>query len=191
MKCGIRYNDNIDTSLAKKFLSDIFQNQEELNYIINKFSLCLEGYNREQIITFAYGKSASNGKSYMMERMRYIMGDYAGTFPVTLLTNKMKNAGDANSSLINFNKKRFMYCSEPESGAKLNTNFIKSLSGDKIKSRKLYAEKEININPSYKIFVCCNVLPNFDSHDEGIFFNLFFIFFYFSWIIAKFSFILC
>ena len=50
-----------------------------------------------------------------------LLGDYSNTFPVNMLTNKMKAAGDANSTLIEF-KKRFMYCSEPEAKAKLNTN---------------------------------------------------------------------
>ena len=168
MKCGFEYNKNIDTTLALKYLSDVFPDKEELEYVLNKFSLCLEGYNREQMITFSYGFNASNGKSYTMERLRDIMGDYAGTFPVTLLTNKMKNAGDANSSLVKFNKKRFMYCSEPEAGSKLNTNFVKVLTGDKVSVRGLYADKEIEMYPSYKIFICCNTLPDFDTYDEGI-----------------------
>lgn len=168
MKCGIKYNENIDSELGLKFMSDIFPDKEECEYSINKLTLCLEGFNREQMITFSYGFSASNGKSYLMERIKQIMGDYAGTFPVTLLTNKMKGAGEANSSLVNFNKKRFMYCSEPEANSKLNTNFVKVLTGDKITARAVYAEKEIEIYPSYKIFICCNMLPNFDTYDEGI-----------------------
>ena len=168
MKCGIEYNEKINTNLALDFLSDIFPEKDECEYTINKLVLCLEGFNREQMITFCYGITASNGKSYLMERMKQIMGDYAGTFPVTLLTNKMKGAGEANSSLVSFNKKRFMYCSEPEANSKLNTNFVKVLTGDKITARAVYAEKEIEIYPSYKMFICCNMLPNFDTYDEGI-----------------------
>ena len=74
----------------------------------------------------------------------------------------------ANSSLGDFLNKRFMYCSEPESGSKLNTNMVKQLTGDTIKTRNLYQEKDIEIKPTYNIFICCNTLPNFDSYDEGI-----------------------
>ena len=168
MKCGFEYSKEIDTSLALKYLSDVFPDKEERDYTVNKFSLILEGYNREQMIAFSYGYTASNGKSYTMDRIRDAMGDYAGTFPVTLLTNKMKGAGEANSSLIKFNNKRFMYCSEPEANSKLNTNFVKVLTGDKITARAVYAEKEIEMYPSYKIFICCNTLPDFDTYDEGI-----------------------
>lgn len=172
MKCGVdfdtEHNKDEDVSLAMEVLSGIFPDSDELEFALNRFCLCLEGYNREQMITFAYGYTASNGKSYLMERLRQALGDYAGTFPVTLLTGKMKGAGEANSSLIEFNKKRFMYCSEPEAGSKLNTNYVKLLTGDKIKARGLYSDKEKEISPTYKIFVCCNALPNFDVYDEGI-----------------------
>jgi phage/plasmid-associated DNA primase len=168
MKCGVPFEENIDTTLALEVLEGIFPDVEEREYAMNKFALCLEGYNREQMITFNYSHTASNGKSFIMERLRQALGDYSGTFPVTLLTGKMKGAGETNSSLIDFNKKRFMYCSEPEAGAKLNTNYVKLLTGDRIKARGLYSERDMEISPTYKIYVCCNTLPNFDVYDEGI-----------------------
>lgn len=173
MKCGVPFAGDSDgdpesEGLAMEVLKGIFPEPEELQFALNRFCLCLEGYNREQMITFAYGYTASNGKSYLMERLRQALGDYSGTFPVTLLTGKMKGAGEANSSLVEFNKKRFMYCSEPEAGSKLNTNYVKLLTGDKIKARGLYSDKEKEISPTYKMFVCCNALPNFDVYDEGI-----------------------
>lgn len=168
MKCGIDYNPSCDTSLAETILEGIFPNDDERSFMMTKLALCLEGFNREQALMFNYGFSASNGKSFLMERFRFILGDYGGSFPVTLLTNKMKGAGEANSSLIEFLNKRFLYCSEPESGSKLNTNMIKQLTGDIIKTRGLYTTKEQEIQPTFKLFVCCNNLPNFDSYDEGI-----------------------
>jgi P4 family phage/plasmid primase-like protien len=168
MKCGVPYDENADTSLVQEMLKGVFPDDAEREYALNKFALCLEGYNREQMITFNYAYTASNGKSFIMERLRQVLGDYGGTFPVTLLTGKMKGAGEANSSLIDFNKKRFMYCSEPEAGAKLNTNFVKLLTGDKVKGRGLYSAREIEMSPTWKLFVNCNVLPNFDVYDEGI-----------------------
>jgi P4 family phage/plasmid primase-like protien len=168
MKCGVPYDKDADTSLAREVLTGIFPDEEEREYALCKFALCLEGYNREQMITFCYSHTASNGKSYIMERLRQALGDYSGTFPVTMLTGKMKGAGETNSSLVDFNKKRFMYCSEPEAGAKLNTNFVKLLTGDRIKARGLYSDKDIEISPTYNIYICCNTLPNFDVYDEGI-----------------------
>ena len=168
MVCKYPYSDEYNTELAEKFLKDIFPVDEEYVYALCKFALVLEGMNREQSITFNYGFTASNGKSFLMERINNLLGDYSNTFPVNLLTSKMKAAGEANSTLIEFKNKRFMYCSEPEAKAKLNTNFTKMLTGDVIKARGLYSVDDECIKPTYDIFVCCNALPAFDTYDEGI-----------------------
>jgi P4 family phage/plasmid primase-like protien len=168
MVCGVEYKPGTDTKLAESVIESIFPNAVERQYSIYRLSLCLDAHNREQAITFNYGYTASNGKSFLMERMCNVLGDYSDSFTSNLLTSKMRSVGEANVSLINFKNKRFMYCSEPESGSKLNTNFIKLLTGDVIKARGLYSNKEESIQPSFKIFVCCNELPSFDSYDEGI-----------------------
>lgn len=167
MKCNMNFEEK-DTTLAEEILKSTFQDSCERNYMINRLALCLEGFNREQTITFNYGFTASNGKSFLMERIKTIFGDYSGTFPVNMLTSKMRAVGDTNSTLLDFNNKRFLYCSEPESGSKLNINYIKSMTGDILKARGLYDKKEIDIYPSYHLFVCCNVLPLLDGNDNGI-----------------------
>jgi P4 family phage/plasmid primase-like protien len=168
MKCGIDYNDNYNTELTWSILNDLFPNEEELEFVLAKLALCLEGYNREQKITFNYGYTASNGKSFLMEIVKDTLGDYADIFPVTVVTGKMKQAGDTNSTLSAFKNKRFLYCSEPEAGLKINSNYIKTLTGDTIKVRGMYSVSDEEIKPSYKMFMCCNTLPNFDTYDEGI-----------------------
>jgi P4 family phage/plasmid primase-like protien len=168
MKCKFDYDPNYSTDLVLQILSDLFPEEDEREFALSKLALALEGYNREQKITFNYGYTASNGKSFIMELMNNILGDYSDSFPVTTLTGKMKDAGEANSTVSGFRNKRFLYCSEPEAGAKINSNYIKTLTGDTIKVRKLYSVDDIEINPTYKIFMCCNALPNFDTYDEGI-----------------------
>ena len=165
--CGVKYDIHTDISLANEIFEGIFQVEEERNYMINRLSLCLEGDNREQTITFNYGYKASNGKSFLMELVKKMFGDYGGVFDDTLVMNKKRGAADANTALMNFKNKRFMYCSEPEAGNKLNTNFIKSLTGDVITTRGLYKDL-IEIKPTYNIFMCCNILVQLDAYDEGI-----------------------
>jgi P4 family phage/plasmid primase-like protien len=168
MKCGVDYSNDYNTDLTWSILNDMFPNPEECDFVVCKLALCLEGYNREQKITFNYGYTASNGKSFLMEITKSTLGDYADIFPVTVVTGKMKQAGDTNSTLSAFKNKRFLYCSEPEAGLKINSNYIKTLTGDTIKVRGLYSISDEEINPTYKMFMCCNTLPNFDTYDEGI-----------------------
>ncbi len=167
MKCNMDYNENTDTTLAETILNDIFPSKDEYEYAINVFSLCIYGKNLKQKMTMNYGFTASNGKSFLMERLKNAFGDYGDLFNVNLLTSRNKNAGDANSTLINFKNKRFLYCSEPETNQVLNINLVKTLTGDTIKARGLYDKNETLIKPTYQMFMCCNVLPKPDNEDDG------------------------
>jgi P4 family phage/plasmid primase-like protien len=168
MKCGVSYDPDFDCTLAQSYLNDVFPIEEEREYALNRFSLALYGENKEQTFTLNYGFSASNGKSFLMENLDDMFGDYGDSFPSSLLTSKMKDAGDANSTLKGFMGKRFMYASEPEAGRKANANLIKQLTADRIKTRGNYDVSDTKINPTYSIFVNCNALLNFDTYDEGL-----------------------
>lgn len=166
MKCGVEFSMEYDTTLADEFLKGIFQQDDERIYALNSLCLSLEGFNRYQTITFDYGYLASNGKSYLMDRMKCTLKDYSGTFPVNMLTSKMKSAGDANTALMAFYKKRHMYCSEPEAGSKINVNIMKLITGDPFEARELF-KGNVTINPTFDVRLCCNVLPNLDTYDRG------------------------
>lgn len=166
--CKYVYDDTIDILLAENFLKDYFPLQEDYQYVLDLLSLCLEGRNRTQQFNICYGFSASNGKSFLMERLFNIFNDYSNTFPVNMITSKMREAGNANVDLINFKYKRFMYCSEPEANSKFNTNLLKQLTGDTITARKNYSNEIAKIKPTYNLFICCNRLPELDLYDEGI-----------------------
>jgi P4 family phage/plasmid primase-like protien len=168
MKCKYNYDIDLDTKLAEKLLKDYFPIQEDFQYVLDLLSLCLEGRNRTQQFIICYGFSASNGKSFLMERLFNIFNEYSNTFPVNMITSKMRDAGNANVDLINFKNKRFMYSSEPEANCKFNTNLLKQLTGDTITARKNYSNEIEKIKPTYNLFICCNRLPELDLYDEGI-----------------------
>jgi P4 family phage/plasmid primase-like protien len=168
MKCKYSYDIDTDTSIGEKLLSDYFSSQEEYEYVLDLLTLCLEGANRYQQFTICYGFSACNGKSFLMERLTNCFNDYGNTFSVNMLTGKSREAGSSYVELINFNKKRFMYCSEPEANSKFNANSLKQFTGDTVTARKNHSNEIERIKPTYNIFVCCNRLPEMDLYDGGI-----------------------
>ncbi len=168
MCCKYSYSEIIESgNLAEEMLRNMFLTEADYIYTLKRLSNCLYGRNKEQTFTINYGFSASNGKSNLMERVKNALGDYGDVFQNKLITTKTCKANEANESLLDFNKKRFLYCSEPEADARLNVNFIKELTGDEIKVRGLYS-RNITMKPSYNIFICCNRLPTLDSYDAGI-----------------------
>jgi P4 family phage/plasmid primase-like protien len=166
--CYYPFNPETQTTLAETLLRDYFPNDIDYQYVLDLLTLCLEGTNRFQQFTICYGFSASNGKSFLMDRLFSILGDYSNTFPVNMLTNKMREAGNANVDLIHFKNKRFMYFSEPEANSKFNTNLLKQMTGDTITARKNHSNDIEKIKPTYNLFICCNRLPELDNYDEGI-----------------------
>jgi phage/plasmid-associated DNA primase len=69
------YDEKFDYSLAEKTIKDIFPDNECYDYAMKIFAKSLIG-NDEQQVTINYGYTASNGKSFLMERLNETFGDY-------------------------------------------------------------------------------------------------------------------
>ena len=115
------------------------------------------GIREEKFITATGG--GRNGKGLITENFTYLLGPYAQTMHLSLLTQPIK-AG-ANTELRNLHKKRFIVASEPDEGSfeQLRSSNIKKLTGDENhNARGLYSDDD-----KTKIFSTivmeCNKLP--------------------------------
>lgn len=65
--------------------------------------------------------------------------------------------------------KRVIIASEPEKGKKINTGFMKFMTGnDPIRGRGLYEKEEYEYEPQFKMILLCNDIPEMDANDEGV-----------------------
>lgn len=148
------------------FFAKIYPNEELRKYCLTLFSACLEGTNREQLFYVMAG-TGGNGKSKVIDLMTKTFGEYQETLPVTALTRKRADAGNANPELIPIKDKRFVSMVEPEEGEKINTSFMKQLTGgDIMKARGLYKDQDQFVVMA-RIFMSCNDLPPVSSMDDG------------------------
>ena len=154
MKCGVEYDSTYDTSQTISFLREIFTDPEEYEYALNRLCLALDGSGGNKVLTFNYGPTASNGKSFLMETMYCALGDYADHFPNYLLTTKQ--CDPLQKDILSLHKKRFVYCGDPEVNKKINTKMIKCITQHNHKIKNV-------VPPTFSIFVCCNTLPKLDS----------------------------
>ena len=148
------------------FMNKLFPIKEVNSYMYEHLASCLIGTNKNQTFNVYHG-SGSNGKSILADLMSFVLGDYKGTVPITLVTEKRNTIGGTSSEIIQLKGIRYAVMQEPTKGVKLNEGIMKELTGgDPIQGRALYSESE-TFEPQFKLVVCTNNLFDIESNDDG------------------------
>jgi putative DNA primase/helicase len=99
--------------------------------------------------------------------MSHALGEYKGTVPITLVTEKRNAIGGTSSEIIQLKGIRYAVMQEPSKDTKINEGIMKELTGgDPVQGRALYCESEI-FEPQFKLVVCTNTLFDIASNDDG------------------------
>ena len=148
------------------FMNKLFPIPELNKYMWNHLASCLIGSNKNQTFNVYHG-SGSNGKSILADVMSAVLGDYKGTVPITLVTEKRNAIGGTSSEIMQLKGIRYAVMNEPSKGMKLNEGIMKELTGgDPIQGRALYSESE-TFEPQFNLVVCTNNLFDIESNDDG------------------------
>jgi P4 family phage/plasmid primase-like protien len=165
----INYKDEKYTDFTNQILSFIEQLYpiNELNkYMWDHLASCLIGTNTNQTFNI-YKGSGSNGKSRLMELMTHTLGDYKGTVPITLITEKRTIIGGTSSEIMQLKGVRYAVMQEPSKGLRINEGILKELvGGDPLQGRSLYCQSEV-FQPQFTLVCCANVDFDFYSTDDG------------------------
>ena len=171
---GVNYVEyNPENPEIKKISDDILSFMEKLfpiaelnRYMWDHLASCLIGTNMNQTFNVYFG-SGSNGKSILTDLMTQTLGEYKGTVPITLVTEKRNNIGGTSSEIMQLKGIRYAVMQEPTKGVKLNEGIMKELTGgDPIQGRALYCESE-TFEPQFNLVVCTNNLFEIGSNDDG------------------------
>ena len=151
---------------VESFMNKLFPIQDLNRYMWDHLASCLIGSNKNQTFNVYHG-SGSNGKSILADLMSVTLGEYKGTVPITLVTEKRGLIGGTSDEVLKLKGKRYAVMQEPSKGVKLNEGIMKELTGgDPIQARGLYSESEI-FEPQFNLVVCTNNLFDIDSNDDG------------------------
>jgi phage/plasmid-associated DNA primase len=135
-------------------------------YLMTLLSTCLAGSISEESF-YVFTGSGANGKSKLMELMKYALGDLFKPMDILVLVGKRTSSSAATPELAD--KKGIRVCpfDEPKATDEINTGFMKIFTGgDVITARALFKEP-IYFKPQFKPFLLCNHLPNIKSDDDG------------------------
>jgi len=148
------------------FMEQLFPVEELRKYMWEHLASTLIGTNENQTFNI-YSGSGRNGKSILVLLMSKVLGDYKGTVPVTLITQKRPTIGGTSSEVIALKGTRYAVMQEPSKGDKINEGIMKELTGgDPLQGRALYANSEVFI-PQFKLVCCLNQLFDIESQDDG------------------------
>ena len=99
--------------------------------------------------------------------MALVLGDYKGTVPISLITQKRGSIGGVSPEIAQLMGKRYAVMQEPTKGDKINEGIMKEITGgDPITGRLLFKDS-ITFTPQFKLSVCTNNLFDINSNDNG------------------------
>lgn len=148
------------------FMEKLFPIPELNQYMWDHMASCLIGTNKNQTFNVYHG-SGSNGKSILADLMGVTLGEYKGTVPITLVTEKRGLIGGTSDEVLKLKGVRYAVMQEPSKNVQLNEGIMKELTGgDPIQARGLYSESEI-FEPQFNLVVCTNNLFDINSNDDG------------------------
>jgi P4 family phage/plasmid primase-like protien len=163
----IPYDNNDEYSRQiKDFIEKIQPEKDMRKYLLTLLSTCLAGSICEESFYVLTG-SGANGKSKLMELMKYTMGDLFKPMDIMVLVGKRTSSSSATPELADKKGIRICPFDEPKATDEINTGFMKIFTGgDQITARALFKEP-IYFKPQFKPFLLCNHLPNIKADDDG------------------------
>jgi len=148
------------------FIRQLFPNEDLYKYMFQHLASILVGTNENQTFNI-YTGSGRNGKSKLVDLMSKCLGNYKGTVPITLITQKRNSIGSTSSEIVQLMGVRYAVMQEPSKGDKINEGIMKEITGgDPIQGRALFKDM-VTFIPQFKLVVCTNTLFDIKSNDDG------------------------
>lgn len=149
-----------------EFMEQLFPDSERREYMWQHLASVLIGTNENQTFNL-YTGVGSNGKSKLVELMGKALGEYKGTVPITLVTQKRNCIGSTSSEIVQLMGTRYAVMQEPSKGDRINEGIMKEITGgDPIQGRALFKDT-VTFIPQFKLVVCTNELLDVKSNDDG------------------------
>ena len=150
----------------RAFMSQLFPNPNVREYMWEHLASTLLGNNLNQSFNVYIG-SGKNGKSKLVELMTRVLGQYKGTVPISLVTQKRTTIGNTSSEIYQLIGTRYAVMQEPSKGDVINEGVMKEITGgDPIVCRALFKDS-VTFIPQFKLAVCTNNLFDIKSNDDG------------------------
>ena len=164
-RCPVSFRPEATAPLWESFLERILPDEKVRDYVQRFFGYALTGEIGEHVMHVFWG-SGANGKSTLLEAIRFVHGDYGVTAPPTLLMQAKGDKHPTDQTMLH--GARLAISTETPEGGRLDENTMKSLTGgDTITARRM-REDFWSYEPTHKLVVATNHRPRVTGNDEGV-----------------------
>lgn len=164
---ALSYGDDEDSAEDKK-IHDI-KKENIIGYLKRHSGYSMTGVVNEEQFLILFG-DGGHGKSKYIGGISYVLGEYHGKVEVQTIQESLKSRDGSSPTpdIARLRGLRFIVCSEPEKGLRLNESRVKDFTGrDPITCRGLH-EKPITIMPQFKMSVYTNYRIIIRGQDKSI-----------------------
>lgn len=152
----------------EKFLNDVFGGDQELiSYLQRVFGYALIGAVKEHIFLVLHGEGR-NGKSTLIETLKYVLGDLAQPIPGELLLDQKNARSSAAPSpdIMALKGLRLAFASETDDNRRFSATQVKRLSGgDYLTGRNPHDKYATTFEPTHLLCLLTNHLPHAAGDD--------------------------
>jgi len=149
------------------WLSQIFPDEELLDYAIRLFSSCLFGKNSNKILPILTGEG-DNSKSMLKKLIEASFGPYCVTFPTILLTGKRASSSSPCPELAQADGAHMAFVQEPDGDDTLKAGTIKEFTGGDTFFARFLNQDGGAVVASFTLFLMCNKVPIIPNCDKAI-----------------------
>ena len=162
------YDPEAEAAAFRRFLDQILPDREIQGFLQRWFGYCLTGDTSEQCLVLCHGVGA-NGKSTLVDTVKWILGDYAMTLPfASLLHDDRRRGSEPTPDLARLPGARLVSAAEPEIGQRFSESLIKTLTGGEPITARHLQQDFFEFAPSFKLVLSFNTKPSVRGQDEGI-----------------------
>lgn len=150
-----------------RFLDEIFEGKPEFPAFMQRLiGYGITGQTTEQSFAILWGNTGQNGKSVLVDTVKYIFSGIAKT--TSYSTFEQKQAGGASPDIAALKGARLVMAAEGNAGKIMDEAMIKRLTGgDEIVARFLYKDS-FGFYPEFLIMLMTNHRPRFRGQDGGL-----------------------
>lgn len=149
----------------REFLKDVFPNDETRKTATYALSTMLSGTGKFRKFQIWNG-AGSNGKSTLMEIMKYVIGSRAISYKADILLSK-HNTQSLTPELATFRGALVAFSSETEEAKRVSQGAVKALTGNETITANPKYKSVMEFRTTFQLVLSTNYLPTFSAHDAA------------------------